>query len=210
MKADGLFVIMAIVFIFIAWVATGGPTRAISQSGPYITPVTRPGEESQGYRYIVPANPIDPSSYPKQIAGSDTSISSGADSYTRSQPANKSSYADSVYFERSTLGPVSGNPNQEYMSIRNSGTVAVALNGWRITSTATGATMTIPSVTLLADQTLIIVSGRVEAGGLRNSGVCTQNTICVSLYRNLEMFAPTRETITLYDASGKVVDSFSY
>lgn len=69
MKADGLFIITCIVFLFVAWVATGGPSRSISQSGPFITPVTRTGEESQGYRYIVPANPIDTSSYPRQVGG---------------------------------------------------------------------------------------------------------------------------------------------
>lgn len=69
MKADALFVILCIVLLYVAWVATGGPSRPISRAGPYITPVTRPGEESQGYRLQAPANPVDPRSYPRQVTG---------------------------------------------------------------------------------------------------------------------------------------------
>jgi hypothetical protein len=73
MKTDGLFVIMCLVFIFIAWVATGGPSRQISTAGPFITPVTRSGEESQGYKLMAPTNPIDTTSYPRQVSGHATS-----------------------------------------------------------------------------------------------------------------------------------------
>ena len=56
MKADALFVLTCIIFIFVAWVVTGGPTRAISTAGPFITPITVPGERAQGYRITAPPN----------------------------------------------------------------------------------------------------------------------------------------------------------
>jgi hypothetical protein len=87
MKTDALFVIMCIVFLFVAWVATGGPSRPISTAGPFITPVSRPGEESQGYRIQIPTNPIDASSYPRQISsGTHTATSTPRDPYERNVP----------------------------------------------------------------------------------------------------------------------------
>ena len=74
MKADALFVIACFIMIYVAWVVTGGPTRPISTAGPYITPVTRSGEESQGYRVTPPVNPLDANAYPRQIGGVPTVI----------------------------------------------------------------------------------------------------------------------------------------
>jgi hypothetical protein len=206
MKADGLFVIICIVFIFVAWVATGGPSRPISQAGLFITPVTRPGEESQGYRYIVPANPIDTSSYPKQVAGGGTTISGGTDLYTR----DGSSSSNPVYLDHSTIGPASGNPNQEYVTVVNGGTSAATLSGWQLVSRATASAVTIPTTILAPGQSVTIVSGRSAANQLVSSGNCTGNSTCVFLNRNLELYAVSQETITLLDGSSAVVDSFSY
>lgn len=69
MKADAFLVIMCLVMIYIAWIVTGGPSRPISKTGPYITPITRSGEESQGYRVTPPTNPLTPESYPRQVGG---------------------------------------------------------------------------------------------------------------------------------------------
>ena len=75
MKADALFVIACLFMVYLAWVITGGPNRPISKAGPYITPVTRPGEESQGYRVTPPVNPLDENAYPRQVGGASAVIS---------------------------------------------------------------------------------------------------------------------------------------
>lgn len=75
MKADALFVIACLFMIYVAWIVTGGPTRPISKTGPYITPITRSGEESQGYRVTPPTNPLSPESYPRQVGGATEVIS---------------------------------------------------------------------------------------------------------------------------------------
>lgn len=49
MRADIFFFLAIFVFIFVAWVATGGPQRPISTAGPFITPVTNTGQEQEGY-----------------------------------------------------------------------------------------------------------------------------------------------------------------
>lgn len=207
MKVDALFVIMCIVFIFIAWVATGGPTRPIATAGPYITPVTRQGEESQGYRTIVPANPIDISSYPKQIPGKPSTISSGPDPFQRDTSTNG---AD-VYLEHSSLGPAAPNPNQEYITLVNRGTTDVDVRNWRIKSSATGESILAGLHRFPAGNTLHIVTGREAANYEFFSQLCDRARVnCGFLNRNLEVWARTRETITLYDQNGVVVDSFSY
>lgn len=74
MKEGIVLTIVVIVFLYAAWVATGGPSRAMSTAGPWITPVMRPGEEQQGYRTTAPVNPVDPSAYPRQVGNVDARI----------------------------------------------------------------------------------------------------------------------------------------
>jgi hypothetical protein len=208
MKVDALFVIICIVFVFAAWVATGGPSRPIATAGPFITPVTRPGEESQGYRYIVPANPIDTSSYPKQIAGKPATIASGPDPYQRD---TSSVSGNAIYLEHSTVGPAASNPNQEYVTIVNRGNTDVDMRDWKIESTATHDSVYAGLHRFPSGHTLHIMSGREVANQGFFAQLCNQPlTDCAFLNRNLELWAKTRETITLYDQSGRAVDSFSY
>jgi hypothetical protein len=206
MKADGLFVIMAIVFIFVAWVATGGPTRPISSAGLFITPVTRSGEESQGYRYIVPTNPIDTSSYPTQIAGNKP-VSTGTYAYSRTGDTS------ALYIERSVTGPSSFNPNQEYISLVNGSASDVTIRGWSLASRATGTVIMVPpygdSLVLHPGEKVIVLSGR-QSGGVPQDLCTSSMNHCVFLNRNLEAWAASRETIKLFDNHGSTIDSFSY
>lgn len=93
MKGDGLLVVMIVVFIYAAWVAMGGPQREFSKTGPFITPVTSPGESQQGYRITPPDNPIDARAYPRQVGGE-----------SLSQPYNyKRSYTNTSNQSTSTI-----------------------------------------------------------------------------------------------------------
>ena len=208
MKVDALFVIMCIVFIFAAWVATGGPSRPIATAGPFITPITRSGEVSQGYRTIVPVNPLNTGSYPRQIGGKPATIASGPD---RSQRDTTSSTGGrEIYIDRMTLGPAQSNPNQEYVTLVNRGTTEVDIRDWRIESSATGESVGVLQ-RLGAGDTLHVVSGRESAHSTFFTQRCDEpGTTCIFLNRNLELWAKPRETITLYDETGKVLDSFSY
>jgi len=85
MKLDALLVIVCIIFIYAAWVVTGGPARAFSQQGPFITPITRPGEEQQAYRNTAPGNPLNPDAYPTQVKGT---ITNTPDTYTRTSTSS--------------------------------------------------------------------------------------------------------------------------
>lgn len=209
MKADGLFVIMAVVFIFIAWVATGGPTRPIAQSGPFITPVGRSGEESQGYRSIVPANPINIYSYPKQVGGSSSStISGGTDRWTR--PVDNGT--GSVYLERSSIGPYASDPNLEYVTLINDGAASVSVGSWRVAVRSSASTAFIPpGVSVPPGGKAVLVTGHASYGDPLYQSLCSYGSaVCVSLNRTSELYASSGETITLIDARGRAVDSYSY
>ncbi len=211
MKADGLFVIMAIVFVFIAWVASGGPNRPIAREGLFITPVARSGEEPQGYSILAPANPVDASSYPKQIGGAAPAIaSSTTDAYTR----RTDTASGNVYIERGTTGPAANDPNEEYVTLVNGSASSVSLTGWRLVSAATGAALTVPSaggtnVVLAPQAEATLITGR-PAGQSFLQSLCSGSSSCFFLGRGSEAFAPARETIRLFDQSGRLVDSFSY
>lgn len=209
MKADGLFVITAIAFIFIAWVATGGPTRPISSAGLFITPVTRPGEESQGYHLLAPTNPIDTSSYPKQIGGASSETATGTSTlnlwYTRGDTDSSG-----IALEHSVVGPASSNPNQEYVTIVNTGSKDTTLARWSLASRSNGSAIQIPYIVLPAGGKLIIVTGRQASSPAFYQNLCSsQGTYCSFLNRSFELWAP-RDTLTLLNDSNAVVDSFSY
>lgn len=154
MRADGLFVVMMIFFLFVAWVATGGPSRPIATAGPYITPVARTGEESQGYRISAPVNPVNGASYPKQINGtaSPSPYKDNYYSYERTGSTNSSTgggtatsqSAHSISIERSSVGLVYSNPSQEFILLTNSGAVGVSLSGYRLVSRKTHLSATLP------------------------------------------------------------------
>jgi hypothetical protein len=213
MKADGLFVIVVIFFIFAAWVATGGPTRPISQAGPFLTPVQRPGEESQGYRYLVPTNPINTASYPTQVtgAGNTETISSGTDSYT---PTSGTSGAA---LERSIIGPIASDANQEYIRIENNGTSPLTITGWLITSRATGAAVSIPTdpsgkaISIKSGESVTIGTGRSSFPAAFHQSLCESSSEnCVFLNRSIEAYGNDTDTITLRNTKGVIVDTFSY
>ena len=167
MRADALFVITMLFFLFVAWVATGGPSRPIATAGPYITPVSRTGEESQGYRVSAPTNPINGASYPKQINGASASPykdnyysyertgtsgtgASGGTSNTQGTATTIQPGVRSISIDRSSVGPTSANPNQEYVALSVSGGSTVSLTGYRLVSTKTHGSATIQGGTELA------------------------------------------------------------
>src|SRR5882757_1001106 len=49
MQTDLLFFIAVFIFIFVVWVATGGPDRPISFAGPYLYPIETTGVKATAY-----------------------------------------------------------------------------------------------------------------------------------------------------------------
>jgi hypothetical protein len=144
--SDFFFFLAIFFFIFIAWIATGGPTRPISFAGPYITPVTNVGVTQVGYGPQVQGV----SGSASAVGGTVSSIQRSIDDL-RGQVANGDTVNNpSPYRGQVSIGWGSNvsatNPDQEYISIRLDGNAKspVDITGWRVQSTVTQYGATIP------------------------------------------------------------------
>jgi hypothetical protein len=139
MKGDFLLFAAIFIFVFILWVYSGGPTHPISFAGPYLTPVTNVGVESQAYgpKVGVPSGTVSGKTFwGNWSAGWGTSNSDT--SYANTPSGNRSPYAGKVMIDgnSSFLG---GNYSQEYIMLRasyNSGNVGIT--GWQLVSKNAG------------------------------------------------------------------------
>ncbi|MES2225473.1 MAG: hypothetical protein V4480_01550 [Patescibacteria group bacterium] len=141
MKSDFVLFLAILIFIFVLWLYTGGPTHPISFAGPYLTPVTTSGGQSQAY-----GNPSDLSggSFLHSLSsgfgksgslGGDTSGSSNISSV----PAgDQSPYAGKVHINGGD--PSATSVRQEYLALQSaSGSGNINITGWQLVSTQSGA-----------------------------------------------------------------------
>lgn len=134
------------VFIFIAWVATGGPSRPISFAGPFITPVTNVGVESKGYGSL---------NY-NGVGSSIKSVYSAANTQTS---VNSIQQKINDLKEKAVDSPAKGNvriyggdvrssdAKTEYLTLSISGKDPIDITGWELVSTSTDETVRIPKGT---------------------------------------------------------------
>lgn len=137
--SDGFFFLSIFFFLFTAWVAGGGPSKPISFSGPFITPITAPGVTQNGYGSTADIH--------ASISNSLTEANQQLATLQRQQNKDRLYGTPSAQKGQVTLG--SGNvqvqdPAQQYIYIRNSGSKDVTISGWRIVSAATDKGATIP------------------------------------------------------------------
>jgi hypothetical protein len=146
MRADLLFFLAVLLFFFILWLGSGGPTHPISFAGPYITPVTNVGVTQVGY---------------------------GGDGFHASQEEISAGVREDLSDIRSDLNSlivfgiasplkdkvrITGvrnagtEPDREYVTIRNAGSEPVTITGWRVQSAATDRGATIGEGVLLPSQ----------------------------------------------------------
>jgi hypothetical protein len=131
---DGLLILAGIVFLFIVWVWTGGPSRPISFAGPFITPITTTGDVQTGYGEDIGTPEVGTS------GGSYWSLKSVLGSYENSAPGgsapagNRSTFSGRVTITSGISGPSLADEDREYVSLRNaSGSGMVDISGWTIT-----------------------------------------------------------------------------
>ncbi len=134
---DGFFYLGLLVMLFILWVSTGGPTRPISFSGAYITPITDVGETQSGYG-------------PQVKLGGTLSVGN-ASATVGEKPAAPtitytSSYAGLVSMRHTATRAQGTSVKEGYVQIYVSSGAGkdVDVTGWKISDTA-GATATIPN-----------------------------------------------------------------
>jgi hypothetical protein len=170
MKNDAFLFVGIIIFLFVLWVYTGGPTKPISFAGPYITPVTNVGGESEGY-----GAGSSGSNYTTSNSGSfwgSWGKGSSGGSTTDVPAANRSPYAGKI-----TLGggnPGASDARQEYLTLQSQANTDVSITGWQLVSTKTGAHATIPKGVELANYSSSDPSSIVLSSG--NLAIVTTGT----------------------------------
>lgn len=206
MKGDGIFFIGILAFFFILWFATGGPTRPISFAGPYITPITDVDTVQEGYGE---GGTVDfRSGY-----GSGGSIWSNITSLTNIENTlaglqrdsseirafgEASPYRGQVSVSASGVG--SNKADQEYVTIRVSGSQNVDITGWRLISGASGKGARIPEGAALPrsgrinDTDRIILKPGEEAivvTGESPNGVSFKENMCTGYLAKNQAYYPS-------------------
>lgn len=205
MEHDAWFFIGIFVFIFLIWIATGGPLHPISFSGPRLA---LPDALGGGTYLSFPRAPYT-------IGGSNTvlpgtsdgggSISSGSgQSYptlTGGTFGIPSPFRGKVSLLRYVSGAGSDNPNNEYLqlSVSQSAGGPVTLSGWTLVSDATKASSIIPqgsklptsgtintvqNIVLAPGEKAIIISGRSPIGG------SFAENKCIGYFSTFQTFTP--------------------
>jgi len=204
---DAFFFIGVFVFIFLIWVATGGPTHPISFTGPTLS-----GPSTGGGSYItLPQSPFN-------IGGSNIVLpgsSNGGYLYGSYGDTSSGTIAPiqgvafgppSIYRGMVSLGGyvsgAGGDPQSEYVSVHvdANANVPVDISGWTIESEATGAAIVIPKGTEVpmsgivnAAQDIILTPGEsaMLVSGRSPIGASFRENKCIGYFSQYQKFSPT-------------------
>jgi hypothetical protein len=197
--SDYVFYFLGIVFFLLLWLYNGGPNNPFSFSGPYITPITDVGSTQVGY---------DDNSSLHAWHGDSSS------GHTDVLDSAKSPLADSVEIVGSS--PEERTAGREYLMIRSNASQQVTITGWQLVSSRNGTQVRIPegtrksrsgAVWLSQGEKAVIITGTRSSSELKGSFPDIWN---VYLGLRSDIWNDQSDTITLLDASGKVVDQYSY
>lgn len=165
-----------LILIFVLWVSTGGPSRPISFTGPYLQPIQTTGTTAEAYG--------DPSKF----SSINSNITVGVNGIRTEEGA--SSLQGTVALSRDTSGVTSTDPDGEYVVINysSSGRTPLSTSGWKLVSNESkksalipqgastprsGRVNTLASITLSPGEQMIVVSGRSPVGISFRENKCT-------------------------------------
>lgn len=191
MEHDAWFFIGIFVFIFLVWVATGGPLHPISFTGPALP---QPEELGGGTYFQLPRAPFSIGSPRVTLPGSSSGYNSGQ--YSPLSPVygitfgTPSAYQNVFLMQRNISNASSSNPSNEYLqfSLSQNAPFPVSISGWKLYSEATGHSAIIPSgtktmtsgavnppeyITLAPGERAIVTSGRSPVGASFRENKCT-------------------------------------
>lgn len=139
--SDGILFAGIILFFFLLWFVSGGPTRPISFSGPYITPITDVGDVQSGY---------DSDEGWLNIPDAPSFFGDGSSLAGDATIANPSPLHGQVRIVNVAAGH-DGDEESEYVAIElaSEATAPVTISGWRLRSDATYKSAVIPNGAVL-------------------------------------------------------------
>ena len=226
---DAWFFIGIFAFIFLVWVATGGPTHQLAFSGPTLS---QPGALGGGGYLSLPTAPFSLGSNGVSLPGSSSGTGSNAPVPSSSSLSGvdfgtPSPYRGIVTLSHYVSGAGSTDPNNESVRISvdsNAGT-PVDLSGWTLESEATGAAIVIPKGTetphsgiVNAVQDIVLSPGEqaIVISGRSPIGASFRENKCIGYFAQFQTFSPalpdtcpspTTELASFYGSSYYVRDA---
>lgn len=205
MEHDAWFFIGVFAFIFLIWIATGGPIHPLSFSGPKLA---QPEELGGGTYLSLPRAPFG-------VGGTDVSLSVSGDSgraMGRIDAAYPSLVGDTAF---GTISPYRGvvtmshhvsgagseDPQNEYIELRVSGNPGNPINisGWTIRSGATDTASALPkgtevplSGTINATEDIMLADGAraLIISGRSPIGASFRENKCIGYFSSFQKFYP--------------------
>jgi hypothetical protein len=198
---DSWFFVGIFVFIFLVWIATGGPVHPLAFSGPRLS---QPQELGGGTYLSLPRAPFSVGGSRSSLAGGDTP--SDSDTSTGLQGSGTafgeaSPYRGIVILSHYVSGAGSTDPKDESIELRvsSSATVPVDISGWTLSSDAGGGSITIPrgtevptSGTVNAVQDIVLTAGThatIISGQSPIGGSFRENK-CIGYFGSFQTFSP--------------------
>lgn len=207
---DAWFFVGVFAFIFIIWIATGGPTHPLAFSGPTLA---LPGELGGGTYLGLPRAAFAVGSQDVSLPGSSGGGYIGSGSGSGSPVPSSSSlsgisfgtpspYRGIVTLNQYVSNAGASNPNSEYLQlyVSNSAGTPVDVTGWTIESEASGNAIVIPQgtetptsgtvnavqdIVLTPGERAVIVSGRSPIGG------SFRENKCIGYFSQFQTFTPS-------------------
>ena len=200
---DAWFFVGVFVFIFLIWIATGGPLRPLAFTGPTLA---QPGILGGGTYLQLPRAPF-------VIGNTNTSLSGSANNSGGSETSlptfvggtvfgTPSPYRNIVRMNQYVSNAGAENSGNEYIEIsiaQNAG-VPVNLSGWRLSSDATGNSATIPKGTEVptsgvvnAAQDIVLAPGAraILISGQSPIGASFRENKCIGYFSAFQKFSPS-------------------
>ncbi|OYV25898.1 MAG: hypothetical protein B7W98_03540, partial [Parcubacteria group bacterium 20-58-5] len=205
---DAWFFIGVFVFIFLIWIATGGPLHPIAFTGPSLS---LPGQLGGGTYLSLPRSPYDIGTgnsvvLPGSSNGGSVSGSSGTSASSPSPLGGiafgaVSPYRGIVSLTHYVSGAGSSNPGNEYVviSVSPNAGVPVDLSEWTLQSDASGNAVVIPKGTRMptsgivnAAQDIILNPGEqaIVISGQSPIGASFEENKCIGYFSTFQKFSP--------------------
>jgi len=203
---DAWFFVGVFIFIFLVWIATGGPLHPIAFTGPRLA---TPGALGGGTYLQLPRAPYG-------IGGSDVSLPGSSDgnsapgSTENSVPTftggtlfgTPSPYRGLVSLNHYVSNPGASDPKNEYLeiSISSRSTVPVNLSEWTLASDASGRSIHIPKGTEVptsgvvnAAQNIVLSPGdrAIVSSGQSPIGASFRENKCIGYFSTFQTFSPS-------------------
>lgn len=202
---DSWFFIGVFVFIFLVWVATGGPMHPIAFTGPRLA---EPGQLGGGTYLSLPRAPYGIGGTDISLPGSSSGGNVPSDSGTSvptfvggSTFGSPSTYRGIVSMSHYVSGAGSADPENEYIeiSVSSSSNVPVDLSEWSLQSDASGASALIPKGTevptsgvINAAQDIVLSPGdrAIVISGQSPIGASFRENKCIGYFSTFQNFSP--------------------